>query len=616
MLRRGITRLALVAMLVTGLAPAASAGTPSRSSRHPHKGRHERPSRPRRRIETPVAGGQTRLISETYVRLYDPLPKSDGAPAACNWIGYLRWRDRRGPRMAPRADAIIVVMPGLGGGASLFEPFARNVIRTAAARHQHFEVWALDRRSNCLEDHTGMRAALRSHDYHTALGYYFGGRAIAGHHFGGFLTSAQTPFLYWFGLAQTVRDEYDIITHEVPSLKTRARKVFCGGHSLGGSITGAFASWQFDDGDETSGTPDLDDAGYAQCAGFFALDTAVTNNLGGGAKDVGLKGDALYAAETAGIRSGTVPRMATSLPFFNPEVLDVAGILALAARQDPGGSALLRELPHDSEIDTVVRTLLSQNAVAFSTGTPDPRSYRLTNQALLATFFDDNSEPIAALQASLGTYDGGPVTEKDFPLVGSLPDIPLLGPTLSAALADTILTPGGSNSRLMIPARAGGPIYRWRNYNQVGAPDAPKQLDSLGHPFTSPASEVTDIGQFAGALYNGTTDAWEMYFPMRLLADDGAFLTGGRSGDLSAVKYENGPDLRPYLELIAGEGVATESESAPIEPGAQPRRRVILPGYNHLDMATAAYQQNNHKPEQVSTALVSFVDQVIQRPHH
>jgi hypothetical protein len=554
-----------------------------------------------------------RFVSETYVRQYEPLPRSLGAPAACNWIGYLRFRDRRGPRRRSRADAILVDMPGLLGGASLAESLASSVIRKAARRHRHFELWAIDRRANCLEDARGLAAARRVHDYHVGLDYYYHGRAIARRRFAGYRTSSNTPYVSEFGLARTMKDEYAVIARGIPNPAMRKRKVFCGGHSLGGSLTGAFASWHFADGDEVPGRPDVDDAGYNQCAGFFGLDTAVTNNLGGGSKDVGLKGDALYQAETAGIRSGALPRFAGSLPVLNPEVFELAGVMGIAANQAPNGSKLLRELPHDGNADFLLRFLLSRDAAAFASGIPSPRSFRLTNEALLGTFADDNSEPIAALQASLGTYDGGPVTQKDFPLPGALPDLPLLGPTLSAALADTIVTPGGSNTRLMIPATANGPLYRWRSYDRVGARGAPRQVDTLGHSFTSAASEVTSMHQFAGALYDGATDAWEQYFPMRLLLDDGAFLTGGRSGDLSAVKYENGPNLRPYVEIIAGEGVATESTSAPIEHGVGPRRRVVVGGYNHLDVATAAYRQNGHRAEGSSDALVRFVLDVTAR---
>lgn len=567
------------------------------------------PPAPGTRTETQTASIAAGAgVTMSYVRLYEPLPAALGAPEGCDWIGYLRFRDSGGPSDASGADAIVVNMPGFLGGASLSDSLAGNVIRRAAARGKHFELWALDRRANCLEDSTGLGAAQHAHDYHVALDYYYKGSAIADQRFAGYKTSDEVPFLSEFGLAQTMRDEYAVIANGVPDPATRARKVFCGGHSLGGSLTGAFASWDFSPADAAPG--DARYAGYSQCAGFIGLDTTVSNNLGGGSKQVGAKGDALYTAETAGLRAGAIPRLAASLPVLNPEVFELSGIMALAAAQAPEGSALLGEIPHTENADLLLRFLLSENAAAFATGTPDPRSYRLTNAALLGTFADDNSEPIAGLQASLGTYDGGPVVEKDFPLPSLLPDLPFVGPALAGVLADTIVTPGGSNTRLMIPATAGGPLYHWRNHDRVGAADAPQQLDTLGHQFTTPDSEVTSMSQFAASLYDGATDAWEQYFPMRLLLDDVAFLGGARTGDLAAVRHEDGPAMRPYLELIAGEGVATEAEYGSVEPGIEPRRRVVLPGYNHLDVATAADLQNSGA-EGGSDAIVRFVLDVI-----
>ena len=51
--------------------------------------------------------------------------------------------------------------------------------------------------------------------------------------------------------------------------------MICGGHSLGGPLTAAFASWDFD-GDPATRR----DAGYKQCAGLVGLDTTLA--LGGG----------------------------------------------------------------------------------------------------------------------------------------------------------------------------------------------------------------------------------------------------------------------------------------------------------------------------------------------
>ncbi|MDX6644247.1 MAG: hypothetical protein QOD76_2209, partial [Solirubrobacteraceae bacterium] len=301
--RRGRVLSLLGSVLALAMVPAAAtAATPERGDR----------------VETPVASSapDSGVVTESYVRQYEPLPKAVGAPAACDWIGYLRYRIQKGPSDPSHAAAVLVAMPGFLGGASPFDAVARNVIHMAALRGRYFELWALDRRANCLEDHTGIDAAARAHDYRVALGYYYGGQEIHGRRFAGFLTSADVPYLAEFGLAQAMHDEYAVITRGMPDPAVRRRKVFCGGHSLGGSLTAAFASWDFQG-----------DAGYNQCAGFFALDTTVSNNLGGGLKMGGLKGDALYSAETEGIRSGAVPRLAASAPPFTPELFETVAFL-------------------------------------------------------------------------------------------------------------------------------------------------------------------------------------------------------------------------------------------------------------------------------------------------
>jgi hypothetical protein len=84
-------------------------------------------------------------------------------------------------------------------------------------------------------------------------------------------------------------------------------------------------TWDFDGNPATTA-----DAGFEQCAGYFALDTTVSNNLGGGSKYAGIKGDAFYAAETEAIRRGVTPRYASSLPPATPDLLQALGVLGLA----------------------------------------------------------------------------------------------------------------------------------------------------------------------------------------------------------------------------------------------------------------------------------------------
>ena len=93
-------------------------------------------------------------------------------------------------------------------------------------------------------------------------------------------------FLNEFGLERTMEDWYTVLRTGIPGQRRRARKVICGGHSLGGPLTAAFASWDFDGDPETT-----EDAGYSQCAGLVGLDTtlALGGSGGGGSAAAGAR---------------------------------------------------------------------------------------------------------------------------------------------------------------------------------------------------------------------------------------------------------------------------------------------------------------------------------------
>src|SRR3954453_23775692 len=157
-------------------------------------------------------------VAESYVRIRAPLPSSAGAhPAACDRLGYLRFRDRDGPRRAANADAVVVAMPGFLSGAAPLDQLARNFVRRMSARGKRVEFWALDRRANCLEDHRGIDAAARAHDPKVAYDYYWGGKAIGGVKFAGWKSSSQAQWLEHVGLEQTVQDWYSVLTKEIPN---------------------------------------------------------------------------------------------------------------------------------------------------------------------------------------------------------------------------------------------------------------------------------------------------------------------------------------------------------------------------------------------------------------
>jgi hypothetical protein len=552
-----------IALSVLLLAPAAADAATTRTERA---------------VRTPAP--DARIVKESHVRLYAPMPESSPEHSeACDWISYLRFRHADGPRRSPRADAVLTLMPGIFAGAGSFDQVARHTIRRAAKRRRHVEVWGLERRSNCLEDHRGVRAGVKTGDPRVSFGYYFEGREVDGHTFPGFADEQEAAFLRDVGLKQTIEDWHTIITREVRSRRKRQRKLICGGHSLGGPLTAALASWDFD------GDPETDrDAGYNQCAAFVGLDTTVSLEGGeGGGSGVGL-------LTGAAAQSGASPFV--NAPPLTPETLLAPALIGVTAFQKPNEETITTQLiPRDPEWELTQRLLFSRNPQDFATGSPSVRDFRVTNASALAAIFDDNSSPISIFRASVGMYTGGPLVDKSFPAHD---------PTLAA------------------PDEPHGPLYHWQNYSRVGASGAELELNDEGDPYTSRDSEVTNVRQLARSLYQFPANFIETYFPTRLVTDFAAMTAGDRSGDLENLRH-NGSSMKPILLVQAGDSDGNDSpDEGPTQAGEKPNdkalsREAILPGYNHLDVATAAWRQNDRRKEGSSKELARFMLKVINR---
>jgi hypothetical protein len=531
------------------------------------------------RSETPVATtAPADGVSESVVRVKVPLPASFGArPAACDWLSYLRYRSSDGPAASADADRILVAQPGILEGAGAFDSVARNTVARAAEQGRHIEFWALDRRSNCLEDHTG----IASGDQHTAVDYYYRGREVDGRTFAGFVGNDRLGWMAKLGIEQTVRDEYDLLAAELPDQHLREQKVLCGGHSLGGVITGYFAAADFDGDPATTA-----DAGYRQCAGYFALDTTVSTSLadlsGSIPDDTNLPDIGLgYTAVQAGLDSGVLPRSLSAPVLLNPETMTLLAIAGVGAVQNPGGeSDLPGYLPSNTNIEATNRFLFSKDAATFLTGSPAVKDFRLTNAAVLGALMDDNSVPLAFLQSSVGFFDGGPVADKNFPVANGAAKQPGLYGTQYKA----------------IPEQPHGPLYTWRNYDRVGAADDPGYRSADGTPFTNAGEEVTDIGELARSLAEQPLDFTEQYFPTKLVTD----LELATSPQVKQLLvHPEGLKARPTLTVLAGDGLLAGRVPSGLHP-------VVADGYQHLDVLTAARVQNNGRPEPVSTNLARF----------
>ena len=94
------------------------------------------------------------------------------------------------------------------GGANSFDYIGRQLVSMAEADAGvgSLEVWAMERRTNCLEDLTGMNAAEAAGDPGIAVDYYYNGVEVAGKMFQGFLGEQDVPFLSEFGLKLLMDD--------------------------------------------------------------------------------------------------------------------------------------------------------------------------------------------------------------------------------------------------------------------------------------------------------------------------------------------------------------------------------------------------------------------------
>lgn len=543
-------------------------------------------------INDPTPGGS--LVDEQLVSLYAPLPASDGTvPPACERVSYLRWYSPSGPADSADADAIFVAQPGIFEAAGAFDQVARNTVRAAAALGYNVEFWGINPRSVCLQDDTGVQAAMAdSDDYMTDLDYTYDGATVDGQTFPGFVSESDAAWLADMGLAQTVQDEYSIISQLPPSV--RQSKVFCGGHSLGGIVTAAFANWDF------SGDGNAADAGYNQCAGYFALDTrldlSVTSSL---------------LEEPFGSALNSILSMASSSsPYidvapFTPETFAALPILGMAAYADPDQlSPLAKDLPDDSNFSTTFDLTLAPSYADFVTDTPNAADLNFTNEAALGTLFSNIGQPIGIMRAGIGIPTGGPVVEKNFPVS-----------YCSASVGGLV---GGQCQVAPDPASAtaDGPTYGWLNYDQL--PATLPLAEGATAPYTSPDEQVSDITQLAWAMFGAAPATFTVqYYPTQLVLDIVAAAAGDRSGTLAGLAYSDGITEHPAAYVDAGDGVTPSlgtTGAGAIPAGPSPQVHVVVPGYSHLDVVTAAWTQNDGQPEEVSSTLASWMSQVVGPP--
>ena len=182
-------------------------------------------------------------------------------------------------------DAILILVPGFEGGANNFRILAQNLL--GAPRRDHdlrLEVWAFDRRTNQLEDTSGL-------DLAEAAARPVAGRELAVRRRARACRSTRASSgarcsttrrttcrssptgPTWSSRATSTRSSTAALA------RARNRNVFLGGHSAGTGFTARYAATDFD---ITPGCDGVPDPGYAKLRGLVLLEGGGGSTSGAG----------------------------------------------------------------------------------------------------------------------------------------------------------------------------------------------------------------------------------------------------------------------------------------------------------------------------------------------
>jgi pimeloyl-ACP methyl ester carboxylesterase len=174
------------------------------------------------------ASAATPSLGVTWMPSY----AAPGTPAKYNMVGVIKI----GPSTAKN---VLVLEPGTSAGGAYFVPLAKWIV----SKRSGWQVWSVERRENLLED----QSELNLYKKHKATNgqlfdYYLGylkDPSIT-HHFQS-IPSSSVEFATQWGMNVAVQDLHVVIG----AAKKLGGKVVLGGHSLGGSVVTAYATWDF-----------------------------------------------------------------------------------------------------------------------------------------------------------------------------------------------------------------------------------------------------------------------------------------------------------------------------------------------------------------------------------
>jgi len=175
-----------------------------------------------------------------------------GADFSLNNARYTRYFLSDEAELKPQA--IVVLIPGFFGGATEFRGLAENLIRRARADESlALEVWAVDRRSNQLEDTVGLDLAEEMQDPDIGLNFLFGeelGLELSEPLVDGpnrravfYNRNVDTAFIaQWTPLVYSL--DFDVVVEKALATAVNGN-VFLGGHSAGTGYAARYAATDF-----------------------------------------------------------------------------------------------------------------------------------------------------------------------------------------------------------------------------------------------------------------------------------------------------------------------------------------------------------------------------------
>jgi pimeloyl-ACP methyl ester carboxylesterase len=248
----------------------------------------------------------------------------------------------------PGADRVLVLVPGTIAGAGNFTLVARELVQ----RVPNLQVWALDRRSQALEDTSMFADALAGRiSADEAFDYYLGwllDPSIQPHYEP--LDEEAFGFVRDWGLKVAIDD----LRNVVGKANNRGREVVLGGHSLGASTAVAYAAWDF------KRRP-----GYRQVDGLVLIDGGLLGTFNGSNR-------AEAEQDLAELERGSpfTDLLGIGLPWTAGVFVEAGGVYA---KLDPTGPSAVQQFP-----------LLPPQ---FNPG------FDVTNRALLGYALDSETSP-------------------------------------------------------------------------------------------------------------------------------------------------------------------------------------------------------------------------------